>query len=85
MTKRLQVLLDETELEDIQKMARQQQMTVAEWDRQVLRRALQGQSRIDAEIKLDATRRAVGHSFPVGDIEQMLGEIEKGYLSDTKP
>ena len=85
MTKRLQVLLDEAELKEIQKMARQQHMTVAEWVRQVLKRARRGQSRIDPETKLAATRRAVQHSFPVGDIEQMHREIESGCLSDITP
>jgi len=39
MSKRLQVLLDDKELREIQRIAKQQQMTVAEWVRQVLRTA----------------------------------------------
>ncbi|MBP1597340.1 MAG: hypothetical protein H6Q05_2717, partial [Acidobacteria bacterium] len=37
MSKRLQVLLDESELREIQRVARAQKMTVAEWVRQILR------------------------------------------------
>jgi hypothetical protein len=33
------------------------------------------------EKKLKAIRRAVTHSFPTGDIGQMLDEIGKGYES----
>jgi hypothetical protein len=32
------------------------------------------------EAKLLAVRAAVKHKFPTGDIEQMLCEIEKGYV-----
>ena len=31
------------------------------------------------EVKLKAIRRAAEYSFPTGEIEQMLGEIEQGY------
>jgi hypothetical protein len=33
----------------------------------------------DAEAKLKAIRRGVELSFPTGDIETMLAEIERGY------
>ena len=39
MSKRLQVLLDEQEFDDIQDIARRNRMTVAEWVRQALRAA----------------------------------------------
>ena len=84
MSKRLQVLLEESELREIQKVAKQKHMTVAEWVRQALRMARQGQSRIDPTKKLAATRKAVRHSFPAPDIEQMLEEIERGYSNETR-
>ena len=83
MSKRLQVLLGESELREIQEVARQNHMTVAEWVRQVLRVARQGQSRIDPAKKLDATRKAVRHSFPAPDIEHMIEEIERGYSTEN--
>ncbi len=77
MTKRLQVLLDEEEYREIQVVARGQRMTVAEWVRQALRKAREGEaSAIDA--KLRAIGEAYRHSFPTADIEDMLGEIEAG-------
>jgi hypothetical protein len=33
----------------------------------------------DRARKLAAVRSAVRHSFPTADIEEMLGEIERGY------
>ena len=34
----------------------------------------------DPQVKLKAIREAVQHSFPTADIDQMLAEIEQGYL-----
>ncbi len=80
MSKRLQVLLEEPELREIQRAARTQRMTVAEWVRQALRAARRRQPTIDAKKKLAAIRAAARHSFPTADIDQMLAEIESGYL-----
>ena len=82
MTKRLQVLLDEAELEEIRQIAERERMTVAEWVRQTLRMARKQRSRISPETKLEATRKAAEHEFPVSDIDGMLEEIERGYLRD---
>jgi len=80
MSKRLQVLLEERELREIQRAARAQRVTVAEWVRQALRAARRRQTTVDPRKKIEAIRAAARHSFPVGDIEQMLAEIETGYL-----
>ncbi|PYS40404.1 MAG: antitoxin [Acidobacteria bacterium] len=79
MSKRLQVILDDEELRDIQRMARMKHMTVAEWVRQVLRAARRGESTGDPSRKLQAIQAAARHSFPSGDIESMLEQIEAGY------
>ncbi len=81
MSKRLQVLLDEEEIREIQRMARQQRMSVAEWVRQSLRAARRLEPLGDAKKKLDVVRAASRHSFPTGDIGQVLAEIERGYSS----
>lgn len=85
MTKRLQVLLEEEELGEIRRTARRQRMTVAEWVRQALRRARREEPAIDPARKLAAIREAVRHSYPTGDIDQMLGEMERGYLEPPVP
>lgn len=79
MSKRLQVVLDEEELRDIQRVARSQHVTVAEWVRQALREARRRRASGDPQKKLAAVRAAVRHSFPTADIGQMLEEIEAGY------
>jgi hypothetical protein len=79
MIKRLQVLLDHTELAEIKKAARRQRMTTAEWVRQALRAARKAAPSSDAAKKLAAVRAASHHAFPAPDIDQMLQEIRRGY------
>ncbi len=83
MSKRLQVLLEEREFGEIQRLARAQKMTVAEWVRQVLRAARRRQPHGDPRKKLEVVRAASRHSYPTGDIEDMLGDIERGYQSES--
>jgi hypothetical protein len=79
MTKRLQVLLDETELRELQRAARARRMTTAEWVRQALRAARRQEPMGDAAKKLEVIRTAARHAFPTGDIDEMLQDIERGY------
>ncbi len=76
------MLLDETELKEIQRIARSQNMTVAEWVRQAIRAMRRTQPSGDVKRKLEVVRAAARHSYPTGDIAQMLAEIEKGYGGD---
>lgn len=80
MSKRLQVLLDEREFEAIREVAAEEGVTVSEWVRQALRRAYRERPVGDAPRKLAAVRAAAEHAFPTADIDQMLAEIEGGYL-----
>jgi hypothetical protein len=84
MTKRLQVLLDDAELRTIQRLARRDKVTTAEWVRRRLREGA-ASSRGDTATKLAAIHRAyrqgAGGDEPEVDIDQMLDEIEQGYLS----
>ena len=81
MSKRLQVLLDELEWREIHRMARAQRTSVAECVRQALRAARRREPLGDAGKKLDVVRAAARHSYPVADIDQLLAEIERGYLA----
>lgn len=83
MSKRLQVLLPEKELAEIRQSARRQHMTTAEWVRQALRAARRAEPRIAARRKLEIVRAATRHAFPAPDLEQMLSEIERGYLGES--
>ena len=83
MSKRLQVRLDDGEMREIQRMARRHRMTVAEWVRQALRAARRQVPGTDTRKKLEVVRAAAQHSLPTGDIQQLLVEIECGYLQET--
>jgi hypothetical protein len=77
--RRLQVLLDEEELREVQQLARRHRMTTAEWVRRTLRSARDAESGADVRTKLEAVRAAARHAFPTADIDDMLDEIERGY------
>jgi hypothetical protein len=82
MSKRLQVILNEVELVEIQRAARREHLTTAEWVRQALRAARRAVPRTAAKKKLEVVRAAARHAFPTADIDQMLREIEQGYAPD---
>jgi len=79
VSKRLQVLLPDQEMTEIQRFARRERLTVGEWVRRVLREARMRQPVNEPEAKLKAVRKAAQYDFPAADIEQMLSEIEEGY------
>ncbi len=79
MSKRLQVILDDKEMRDIQRTAKRQQVTVAEWVRRALRAAHRQVPMTDAKKKLGVVGTAARHDFPTGDVNQILREIDQGY------
>lgn len=83
MSKRLQVVVDDEELDRFQDAAGRQGMTLSEWVRQVLRVAERSMSNGDPGRKLSAIRAAVRLEYPVADIDVMLGDIERGYQQDV--
>lgn len=83
MSKRLQVLFDEGEFREVQEAASREGIPVSEWVRRALRDARRREPRGDLDEKVRAIREAAGHSFPTADIDEMLGEIERGYLAKT--
>ena len=80
MAKRLQVILQDSDYRDIQRAARARRMSIAEWVRQSLAAARRQQPEGTVPKKLEVLRIATQYQFPVGDIDQMLAEIEAGYL-----
>lgn len=83
MSKRLQVLFDEGELREVREAASREGIPVSEWVRRALRDARRREPRGDLDEKVRAIRAAAGHNFPTADIDEMLGEIERGYLAKT--
>ncbi len=80
MSKRLQVILDDPELLEIQRAARRERLTTAEWVRQALRVARRAAPRTDPKKKLEVVRAAVAYAFPTADIDDMLKDVERGYV-----
>jgi len=84
MSKRLQVILDDSEMKEIRTIARRRRMTVAEWVRGALRAAKSEEPTADPRRKLQVLRAATSHSFPTEDIEEMLAQIERGYAEESE-
>lgn len=81
MSKRLQVVLEDEEFEQLREVARERGLTVSEWVRQILRRARTERPGGDRARKLAAVRAAARHSFPTADIDEVLADIERGYAA----
>ncbi len=79
MSKRLQVLVPDREMSEIQRLAKAERVTVGEWVRRTLRDARMRKPASDSETKLKAVRRGAEFAFPTADVEEMLKEIERGY------
>jgi hypothetical protein len=85
MAKRLQVIVQDPEYREIQKMARSRHMSIAEWVRQALALARRREPMREVGKKLEVVRAAVKHNGPTGDIEAMLAEIERAYGTGSQP
>ncbi|MGQ0842683.1 MAG: antitoxin [Sporichthyaceae bacterium] len=86
MSKRLQVVVDDAELERFGAVAEREGLTLSEWVRQTLRAAERSRSTGDVERKLAAIQRAVAYNGgPEVDIEQMLEEIDAARRADWLP
>ena len=78
MSKRLQIVVDESEAEAFERAARRERLSLSEWARRAMRDAQRRRRAPTPESKLLALERALRHEFPTGDIARMLGEIEAG-------
>ena len=82
VSKRLQVLLDDTEYRELEQYARRERLSVSEWVRRALRKAAESEPSVEAGRKLEAVRAAVRYEYPTADISQMIREIEQGYTEE---
>jgi hypothetical protein len=85
MATRLQVILQDPEYREIQKMARSRRMSLAEWVRQALDLARRREPLGDTGKKIAVIRAATQHDYPTGDIDKILADIERGYGSGPQP
>ncbi len=83
MTKRLQVLLEDDELAEIQALARRRRQTTAAFVREALRTARTTAEYPAPEVKLRAVREAAALAYPIGEIDELLAEIDRGYRFDA--
>jgi hypothetical protein len=81
MSKRLQVVMDEDELDALREIADRRGMTVSEWVRRAIHEARRAEAASDPARKLAVVRAASVHTFPVGEIDEMLDEVQRGYLT----
>jgi hypothetical protein len=86
MSKRLQVVVGDEELERYARTAAAVGMSMSEWVRQSLRTAEREVSTGDVEAKLAAIRKAANYSFRERevDIDTMLAETEAGRLAEIE-
>jgi hypothetical protein len=84
MSKRLQVILKDPEYREIQRAARSQRMSIAEWVRRALDLARSREPAGGVSKKIGVIRAAARHEYPVSDIDGMLAEIERGYGTDAQ-
>ncbi len=82
MSKRLQVIMDDDELREIQRVAARERTTVADWVRRAIREARRQHPAKTASTKMEHVRAAARNAFPVAEITEMLQEIESGYLRE---
>lgn len=82
MSKRLQVLLEEKELQEIRRAARLERVTVADWVRSAMRAARAAAPASAPDRKLALVRAGARHGFPSAEVDSMLAEIERGYLTE---
>ena len=80
MSKRLQVVLGDTEYRELERTARRRQTTVSSLVREALRDLQRSEPAGDPQRKLQIVREAVTHTYPAPAIGQMLEEIERGYI-----
>lgn len=75
--------MDEEEYREIRRVARARGMSVSEWVRRSLRQVREAEPEGDPGRKVEVVRAAARHAFPTADIDQMLREIEQGYVEET--
>jgi hypothetical protein len=80
MSKRLQVLLKSDEYKTFQVIAEEAGYKLGEWVRQILRKKVSEISLKSPQQKLASIRKYHQLTYPTGEIDQMIKEIESGYL-----
>jgi hypothetical protein len=78
MSKRLQIVMSDKEIEALRKSAQREGLTLSEWARKALEKARQSQRGPTTEQKLKALDRALECQHPTADMDEILASIERG-------
>lgn len=86
MSQRLQVVIEDADLERYRRTAQAAGINLSEWARQALRVAHREASDGDVEAKLAVIRKAVSHRSDGRevDIDTMLAETEAGRMAEIE-
>ena len=79
MSIRLQVILNDEEMQELKKRAELDQVTVSAWVRRAIKHEMRERPGKRAREKLDIIRMSASYEFPIGDYDEMAAEIEAGY------
>ena len=79
----LEIDLSREEVDAIREVVHEMGMTVPRWVRQTLNEASSRITLGDSDRKLGAIRRAVHHSFPTSDMDEMLSDIGRRSCNDS--
>lgn len=84
MSKRLQVVLDDSSYRDLVRVARRHRVTVSEWVRRALRESSLREPGTDPDLKLALVREAARGDYPTADVGTMLEEIAQGSFGRSR-
>lgn len=84
MSTRLQVILDDGEYKDLQRLARRHKVTVSEWVRRAIREVAGREPGAGPDRKLAMVRESARCGYPTADIDVMLEEIGRGYRAESR-
>ena len=75
------IALNDYEYAHLERIATRRNITVEQWIEELIRRDIADYRRRSENIRM-IIEEAAQHDFPTADIEQMLKEIESGYLEN---
>ena len=78
MSKRLQIIVPDEEVERLRRCAEREGMTLSQWARRALARARRAQLGPTPEQKLEALDKALGCDHPTAEVGEILEDIERG-------
>lgn len=84
MSIRLQVLLDEEELEEIKRRAATEHMSVSAWVRRALQHERRERPSTAVRKKLELLHSVSRREFPTGDYADIAAEVSRSYLADIE-